>query len=106
MNQGEFDYIEQAEILQNNIDQAIEVLESYVDGQNYRSPRTGLTFSDMVSEFNYLAEFRMPQIYSKIYAARLSKNTPLLINKYTERKEQHELNAKIPRKRRPWRRIG
>lgn len=94
LNQGEFDYIEQAEILQNNIDQAIEVLESYVDGQNYRSPRTGLTFSDMVSEFNYLAEFRMPQIYSKIYAARLSKNTPLLINKYTERKEQHELNAK------------
>lgn len=94
INNGEYDYLEQAEILQNNIDNSIEVLQSYVGNNSYRSPSTGLTFNDMIDKFNYMSEFKIPLIFSKIYAARLSSDKNLLINKYTERKEQNELKNK------------
>lgn len=94
LNQGAFDYIEQAEIMQNNIDNAITVLQSYDQNGEYRSPTTGLTFADLIEEFSTLSEVKMPLIFSKIYTAKLSKDTPLLLDKYTERKEQNELNAK------------
>lgn len=94
LNKGDYDYVEQAEILQTNIDSSIEVLKGYIGNEDYRSPTTGLTFNDLINEFSYLSEFKMPQIFSEIYTAKLSKNTPLLLNKYTERKEQNELNAK------------
>ncbi len=94
LNKSDYDYIEQAEILQTNIDSSIEVLQGYIGNEDYRSPTTGLTFTDLINEFSYLSDFKMPQIFSEIYTAKLSKNTPLLLNKYTERKEQNELNAK------------
>lgn len=91
LNKGDYDYIEQAEILQSNIDSTISILQSYVGNNEYRSPTTGLTFKDLINEFNYLSEFEMPLIFSRIYSARLTKDKDLLINKYTERKEQNEL---------------
>ena len=91
LNAGDFDYLEQAEILQKNIDNTIEILQGYVTNNEYRSPTTGLTFNDLINEFEYLSEFKLPLIFSRIYAARLSNNKNLLINKYTERKQQSEL---------------
>lgn len=89
-----FDYIEQAEILQNNIDSTISILKSYVSDNEYRSPSNGLTFKDLINEFDYLSEFKLPLIFSRVYAARLSKDKALLINKYTERMEQYGLAGK------------
>ena len=86
--------MEQAEILQNNIENAITVLGGYVTDDAYRSPSTGLTFQDMIAKFEYLSEYDMPLIFSQIYTARLSVNKDLLINKYTERQEQHRLDQK------------
>lgn len=94
LNNGEYDYLEQAEILQDNIDSAINVLEGYVGNNSYRSPSTGLTFNDMIDRFDYLSEFKLPLIFSQIYTARLSNDKGLLINKYNERKEQNELKNK------------
>ncbi len=94
LDNGEYDYLEQAEILQSNIDSAIDVLQSYVENNDYRSPTTGLTFKNMIAQFDYLSEYKMPLIFSQIYTARLSKNKELLIDKYTERKEQNMLNSK------------
>lgn len=94
LNDSKYDYLEQAEIMQDNIDKAISVLNSYISSNAYRSPSTGMTFNDVIDEFEYLSEFRMPLIFSQIYTARLSKNKDLLINKYSERSEQNLLNAK------------
>ncbi len=94
LNSAGYDYLEQAEILQDNIDQAIEVLNGYVTENAYRSPTTGMTFNDMIDEFEYLSEFKIPLIFSQIYTARLSTNKDLLINKYSERCEQNLLNEK------------
>lgn len=94
LNKGNFDYLEQAEILQENIDNTIEILQSYVGNNGYRSPTTGLTFKDLINEFDYLSEFRLPLIFSRIYTARLSSDTALLINKYTQRLEENMLANK------------
>ncbi len=94
LNSGDFDYLEQAEIMQKNIDNTVEILRGYTAGNEYRSPSTGLTFNDLINEFEYLSEFKLPLIFSRIYSARLSENKDLLINKYTERKQQSELQNK------------
>ena len=94
LNSAGYDYLEQAEILQDNIDKAIEVLNSYISTNAYRSPSTGMTFDDIIDEFEYLSEFKMPLIFSQIYTARLSTNKDLLINKYSERREQNLLSTK------------
>ena len=94
LNKGNFDYIEQAEILQENIDGTISILNEYVGNGKYRSPSTGYTFSDLINEFEYLSEYKLPLIFSRIYAAKLTQNRDLLIDKYTERKEQNELQTK------------
>ncbi len=94
LDKNGYDYIEQAEILQNNIDNAIDVLQGYVGNNEYRSPSAGVTFKDLINEFEYLSEFKVPLIFSKIYEARLSQDKGLLINKYTERKETNRLNSK------------
>ena len=94
LNNTDYDYIEQAEIIQNNVDNAINVLEGYANGKEYRSPSTGLTFRDLINEFEYLSEFKLPTVFSRIYDARLTFNKELLINKYTDRMETNELQSK------------
>lgn len=94
LNQSNYDYIEQAEILQNNIDSAIDVLQGYVGNDDYRSPSAGITFKDLIKEFEYLSEFKLPRIFSQILDARLSLDKGLLLNKYTERMESNRLSAK------------
>ena len=94
LNNSGYDYLEQAEILRDNIDKAIEVLNGYITSNEYRSPSTGLTFDDIIDEYEYLSEFKMPLIFSQIYTARLSTNKNLLINKYSERRDQNLLSKK------------
>ena len=94
LNNSGYDYIEQAEILQDNVDNAIKVLEGYAGGKKYRSPQTGLTFSDLINKFTYISEFKLPAVFSQIYDARLTQDKDLLIDKYTERKEENELKEK------------
>ena len=94
LNQKNFDYLEQAEQLQDNVKQTIESLQSYEkDSVSYRSPTTGLTFEDILKDFERIDEYAIPIIFSKIYEAQLSQNKTLLINKYTERMEATEREA-------------
>ena len=94
LNNENYDYLEQAEILQSNIDSTISILGSYAGNNKYRSPTTGLTFKDLINEFTYLSEFKVPLIFTRIYTARLTTDKDLLIDKYTERKEQNRLAGK------------
>ena len=94
LNNKNFDYLEQAEQLQENVKQTISALQGYEkDSASYRSPNTGLTFDDLLKEFQRLDEHTIPLIFSKIFEAQLSQNKALLINKYTERMEQNERDA-------------
>ncbi len=77
LNNENYDYLEQAEILQSNIDSTISILGSYAGNNKYRSPTTGLTFKDLINEFTYLSEFKVPLIFTRIYTARLTTDKDL-----------------------------
>ena len=92
---GDYDYIEIAEIISNRIDSTISSLESYqLQDEEFRSPSTGLTFADIKSEYTHLQDYKVSNLFSDIYRGQITKNKPLLIEKYTERKENFELEQK------------
>ncbi len=94
VNKKNFDYIEQAEQIQDNLNQTITSLENYAkDSGGYRSPTTGLTFDDLLKDFKRINEYALPHIFSKIYEGQISKDKRLLIDKYTQRLEQNELET-------------
>ena len=94
LNKKNFDYLEQAEQLDENVKQTIESLQNYEkDSVSYRSSTTGRSFEDILKDFERIDEYEIPIVFSKIYEAQLSQNKALLINKYTERMEAYEREA-------------
>ncbi|HBA93376.1 MAG TPA: hypothetical protein DCZ02_02030, partial [Ruminococcaceae bacterium] len=92
---GDYDYIEIAEIISNRIDSTISSLESYqLQDEEFRSPSTGLTFADIKSDYTHLQDYRISNLFADIYRGQITQNKPLLIEKYTERKENFELDQK------------
>ena len=92
VNKKNYDYIEQAEQINDNVEQTIELLSNYSrDSAGYRSSTTGLTFDDLMKEFELIEKFSIPKIFSKIYEGQISKNETLLISKYQERFDSNEL---------------
>lgn len=90
INNKNFDYLEQAELIENNIKQTISSLSQYSrDSNGYRSPSIGLTFDDLLKDFQSLYDFSLPLVFSRIYDGQVSVDKDLLINKYTERMEQN-----------------
>ncbi|MBO4897877.1 MAG: hypothetical protein J5590_06240 [Clostridia bacterium] len=90
LNKKNFDYIEQIEQIQDNVKQTITSLTTYSkDSAGYRSPSTGLTFEDLLKEFERINEFSIPHVYTKIFEGQVTKNKWLLLNKYTERIESN-----------------
>ena len=94
LNKAGFDYLEQAEIIRDNVKSSINALKSYEkDSAGYRSPETGLTFNDILKEFEFIDEYSLSVIFSKIYEGQVTLNKDLLIAKYTERMEDSERNG-------------
>lgn len=87
---GDYDYIEMADMLSENISTTMTTLESCASSHDkFRSSTTGHTFSDLINEYKYIDEFSLPDIYSIIYAGQVTKNKPLLINNYTYKAESY-----------------
>ncbi|MCM1115396.1 MAG: hypothetical protein NC397_07870 [Clostridium sp.] len=92
---GDYDYIEIAEIISNRIDSTITSLEGYqLQDEEFRAPSTGLTFMDIKSEYTHLQDYKVSNLFADIYRGQITQNKPLLIEKYTERKENFELEQK------------
>ena len=91
VNKKDFDYIEQIEQIQDNLDQTITALGTYAkDSSNYRSPTTGLTFDDLLKDFERINEYSVSYIFSRIFEGHVTRNKELLIDKYSERIEENE----------------
>lgn len=96
VNKKNFDYLEQAEQIQDNLNQTITALENYSkDSGGYRSPTTGLTFGDLLRDFKRINEHALPLIFSKIYEGQISQNKQALLDKYRQRLEEKKLETEI-----------
>ncbi|MBO4343615.1 MAG: hypothetical protein J5844_03050 [Clostridia bacterium] len=93
LTEQDFDYIEQAELINNNIKSAVSALSSYSrDSDNYLSPTNGVSFNVLINNFNHIENYLLPEIFEKIYTGPVTKNKALIDNKYVERREEYLRN--------------
>ncbi len=91
-----YDYIEIMELIDTGVDETLQTLYQRMD-QNpyYRATGTGVSFSDLADDFNYLRNVRLSSLFSKIYKYQITKNKTVLVSDYTTRIDNNNiLNAK------------
>ena len=87
-----YDYIELVELIDTGIDQTLSTLYQRMD-QNpyYRATGTGVSFSDLADDFNYLRSVRLSSLFSKIYKYQITKNKTVLVADYTTRIDNNNI---------------
>ena len=91
---GGYDYIEQAEILSNSVDEIIAQLGNRQSAApDFTSSRTGLSVSDLFDEYSYIQSVRIPYLFSEILGERLTQNREILLKKYQERYANYMLTS-------------
>lgn len=89
---GDFDYINMVEMMDVNISDISTTLDNYYEKDSkFRSTTTGMNFSDIAKQYKYLSEFNISALYSDIFRGQISKDTDLLIETYTQKKENYLL---------------
>ncbi len=87
-----YDYIELVELIDTGVDQTLSTLYQRMD-QNpyYRATGTGVSFSDLADDFNYLRSVRLSSLFSKIYKYQITKNKTVLVADYTTRIDNNNI---------------
>lgn len=90
----EYDYIERAEIVSNSLEDILQQI-SFKEAQSpdFHSARSGLTFTDLYDQYNYISQVKVPYLFSEILGNKLTDNKDVLIKKYKERIESYELSS-------------
>jgi len=60
----------------------------------FRSSRTGCSFQDLKDEFQFIRDVELRQLFSEILAGKITKNRDLLLNKYKNRNNNRNTNAR------------
>ena len=96
LNKNDYDYIEMMELIDTSIENTVNTLYQRVDQNNYyRSTETGVSFSELVNDFNYLRQVKVSALFSKIYKYQITKNKSVLMSDYTTRIDNNNIsNAK------------
>ena len=91
-----YDYIEMVEMIDSGIDQILNTLYQRM-GQNpyYRGTQTGVSFSDLADEFNYLRSVTLSGLFSKIYNYQITQNKNILISDYRTRIDHNNIGAAV-----------
>lgn len=87
-----YDYIELVELIDTGVDQTLSTLYQRME-QNpyYRATGTGVSFSDLADDFNYLRSVRLSSLFSKIYKYQITKNKTVLVSDYTTRIDNNSI---------------
>ena len=87
-----YDYIEMMEIIDENIDEAITALYQRINYQStFRSSVTGLSFSDLVGEFELLQQVNVSELFSTIFENQITKDRELLVADYSTRIQDNDI---------------
>ena len=87
-----YDYIELVELIDTGVEETLSTLYQRMD-QNpyYRATGTGVSFSDLADDFNYLRSVRLSSLFSKIYKYQITKNKVVLVSDYTTRIDNNNI---------------
>ncbi len=84
-----YDYVEQADIMNDNLTEIMGALESYNSSDNsFRSAITGKSFTDIHYEYNHLKTFTMSRLYANIYQGKIAVNRDRVVERYREKEHQ------------------
>lgn len=94
IEKGNYDYIEMVELIDAGIDETLSTLYQRM-GQNlyYRGTKTGVSFSDLVDEFNYLRHVTLAGLFAKIYNYQVTQNKTVLVSDYMTRIDNNNIAA-------------
>lgn len=96
LDRNDYDFIEIMEQIDTSIDNTVTTLYQRIEQNNYyRSTETGVSFNELVDEFNYLKQVKVSELFSKIYKYQITKNKSVLVSDYTTRIDNNDIsNAK------------
>ena len=88
-----YDYIEMMELIDTSIDNTLTTLYQRMEQNNYyRATETGVSFADLVDDFNYLRQVKVSSLFSKIYDYQITKNKSVLVSDYTTRIDNNNIS--------------
>lgn len=91
-----YDYIEQAEILNNAVDEITSSLGSCQSAHpEFVSSTTGLSLADLFDEYTYVSDVEIPYLFSEILGGRLTQNREVLLKKYQDRYNSYIMNGNV-----------
>lgn len=91
-----YDYIEQAEILNDTVAQITENLGNCQAAHpEFVSSTTGLSLSDLLDEYNYVSDVEIPYLFSEILGGKLTQNREVLLKKYQERYNTYVMDGDV-----------
>ncbi len=96
IEKNDYDFIEMMELIDTSIDSTITTLAQRIEQNSYyRATGTGVSFSELSDDFNYLRQVKVSSLFSKIYKYQITKNKAVLISDYTTRIDSNNIsNAK------------
>ena len=93
INKNDYDFIEMMELIDSSIEGTLTTLYQRTEQNSYyRSSETGVSFSELADDFNYLRQVKVSSIFSKIYKYQITKNKPVLISDYTTRIDNNNIS--------------
>ena len=91
-----YDYIEQAEILNDTVAQITANLSNCQAAHpEFVSSITGLSLSDLLDEYNYVSDVEIPYLFSEILGGKLTQNREVLLKKYQERYNTYVMDGDV-----------
>lgn len=91
-----YDYIEQAEILNNAVDEITSSLGSCQSAHpEFVSSTTGLSLADLFDEYTYVSDVEIPYLFSEILGGRLTQNREVLLKKYQDRYNSYVMDGNV-----------
>lgn len=94
LDYSNYDYMEICELFDGQLSEIVNTLNSLKNQEpNFRSPKTGLRFSDLAFYFSNLWSTDYSKLYANVRVGKLSKNKEMLIKKYQYKIENLSLTS-------------
>ena len=91
-----YDYLEQAEILKNTVSEiSSNLINCQKSHPEFISSHTGMSLSDLLDEYNYVGDVKIPYLFSEILGGKLTQNREVLLKKYQERYNTYIMDGDV-----------
>lgn len=91
---NDYDYLRMVENIDSNIEQTVNILYQRSSVYPYyRSTEMGMSFDDIIDEFNFIRNVKLQDLYSEIYKYQITKSKSLLNATYNGRIDSNRIKG-------------